>query len=141
MLGVPIGELIGANDSYFFDSSEPDGSCMIITATDAPLSDRQLSRLSKRSLFGLARTGSVMATSSGDYSLAFATTQPSTIQEAIADADLNEFFQAAVEATEESLYDALFTAVTTVGRGGNTLNALPIEMVVKLLKEYRREAV
>lgn len=134
IMNTPIGEIFGKTD---FDTflSKPDGSCMIVVATDAPLSDRQLKRLAKRSLLGLARTGSVMATGSGDYAIAFSTQADGTM----ADDMLNPFFLAAAEAAEESIYDALFAAVTTTGRDGNTLEALPLEKTVALVKECQRE--
>lgn len=130
IMGVPIGQQLGKTD---FDSfiHAPDGSCMIVLATDAPLSDRQLRRLAKRGLVGMTKTGSVMANGSGDYAIAFATKK----QGGIDDNDLNTFFLAAVEAVEESIYDALFLAQTTVGRDGEKLEALPIDMVVERLRE------
>lgn len=132
IMNTPVGERLGKTD---FDTflSKPDGSCMIVVATDAPLTDRQLKRLAKRSLLGLARTGSVMATGSGDYAIAFATKTRGTVN----DEDLNPFFLAAAEATEESIYDALFTATTTRGRDGNVLEALPVDEVVAMVKESR----
>lgn len=135
ILGVPVGSLLGVGASYSYGPDpKPDGSCMIVVATDAPLSSRQLSRLASRALLGLVRTGSIMATTSGDYAIAFSTASPSSISALPVDDDLNEAFLAAVEATEESLYDALFTAVTTTGRDGNSLQALPVEKVIALLR-------
>ena len=112
---------------------------MIIVATDAPFSCTQLERLAKRSLFGLARTGSVMANSSGDSAIAFSTQAAS--HESIPHNDLTTFFQATVEVTEESVCDALFTAETITGRDGNTLHALPPEKVAEIIQKYRNEAV
>jgi hypothetical protein len=95
---------------------------MIIVATDAPLSGIQLERLAKRSLFGLARTGSVMANSSGDSAIAFSTQAAS--HESIPHNDLTTFFQATVEATEQSV--AAITAAAILGRLGdpNRFNSL-----------------
>lgn len=135
IMGVPVGKLLGAEDSYVFLGNPPDGSCMIIIATDLPLSSRQLTRLANRSLFGLARTGSVMANSSGDFAIAFSTSRDQAARDTVPDAALNPAFVATVEATEEAVYDALFTAVTTSGRAGNRLEALPVTKVVKILKE------
>lgn len=132
IMGVPVGQKLGVEPSYTFGGPQPDGSCMIVLATDAPLSSRQLGRLAKRALFGLARTGSVMANSSGDYVLAFSTTiSPDRMD----DNDLNSLFLGSVEATEESIYDALFTSKTTRGRDGNVLEQLPIDRVVSILRE------
>jgi D-aminopeptidase len=135
IMGVPVGKLLGAEDSYIFLGNQPDGSCMIIIATDMPLSSRQLGRIAKRSLFGLARTGSVMANSSGDYAIAFSTSHDHATRDTIPDAALNPAFIAAVEATEEAVYDAMFMATTTVGRDGNQLDGFPALQAVNILKE------
>jgi D-aminopeptidase len=136
IMGVPVGERLGETD---FNGSiqrllqKPDGSCMIVVATDAPLDSRQLKRLAQRALIGMTRTGSIMANSSGDYAIAFSTNRdPSAITED--DNDLNQFFLAAAESTEESIYDALFLATTTVGDRA-TLKQLPVEQVVAMVKE------
>lgn len=138
IMGVPVGEKLGETD---FNGSvqrflqKPDGSCMIVVATDAPLDSRQLKRLARRALIGMTRTGSVMANSSGDYAIAFSTSRdPSAVTED--NNDLNQFFLAAAEATEESIYDALFLAATTVG-DRVTLEQLPVEQVVEMVKESR----
>lgn len=130
IMGVPVGRTLGKTD---FDSFLPtgDGSCMIVVATDAPVTDRQLKRIAKRALLGMVRAGSVMANGSGDYAIAFTTERAGSLS----DADLTPFFLAAVEATEESIYDALFLAETTTGHG-HTLEALPVDRVVELLKRY-----
>ena len=138
IMGVPVGERLGETD---FNGSvqrllqKPDGSCMIVIATDAPLDSRQLKRLAKRALIGMTRTGSVMGNSSGDYAIAFSTNHnPGGASED--DNDLNPFFLAAAEATEESVYDALFAADTTVGDRA-TLAKLPVEQVVTMIKKSR----
>ncbi|WP_135228132.1 P1 family peptidase [Deinococcus fonticola] len=117
-----------------------DGSVMIVLATDAPLSDRNLTRLAKRAFLALGRTGSYMANSSGDYAIAFSTSekvrrgrQKSAVQHT---ADLpndlmTPLFQAAVEATEEAIYNSLFKAHTVTGQGGKTIHALPIPEVLE----------
>jgi D-aminopeptidase len=135
IMGVPVGEKLGETD---FNGSvqrllqKPDGSCMIVIATDAPLDSRQLKRLAKRALVGMTRTGSVMANSSGDYAIAFSTSR-GTGALTTDDNDLNQFFLAAAEATEESIYDALFLATTTEG-DRVTLGQLPVEKVVAMLR-------
>ncbi len=133
IMGVPIGQLLGNND-YPFAETTPDGSCMIVLATDAPLDARQLKRLAKRALLGMVRTGSIMATGSGDYAIAFSVTKSLPLN----DSDLNPLFLAAVEAAEESIYDALFAAETMTGRNGASLKALPKEKVITLIKKYGR---
>lgn len=134
VMGVPIGQRLGKTDFDTFIHA-PDGSCMIVLATDAPLTDRQLGRLAKRGLVGMTKTGSVMANGSGDYAVAFST----QTQGQVRDDDLNPFFLAAAESVEESIYDALFTAKTTVGRDGEELEALPVKKVVKMLKDVYGE--
>ena len=131
IMGVSVGVALGKTDFDDF-RHKPDGSCMIVIATDAPLSALQLKRLAKRALLGMVRTGSIMADGSGDYAIAFSTNRtPGDLQ----GNDLNPFFLAAAEATEESIYDALFTPATTQGRDDNTLKKLPINKVVALIKE------
>jgi D-aminopeptidase len=138
VMGVPVGERLGETD---FNGSvqrllqRPDGSCMIVIATDTPMDSRQLKRLAKRALIGMTRTGSIMANSSGDYAIAFSTNRnPGAVTED--DNDLNKFFLAAAEATEESIYDALFLAEETVGDRA-TLPKLPVEQVVEMIRETR----
>lgn len=138
MLGVPVGQLLGKTD---FDHilKSGDGSCMIVVATDALLSARQLERIARRTFLGLARTGSVLSHGSGDYAIAFSTSRAGLegsgeTGHCLRDEDLTAFFLATVEATEESVYDALWMATTTTGRDGNTLEALPIERVMPLLQ-------
>jgi D-aminopeptidase len=120
------------------------GSCMIVVATDAPLDARDLKRLAARAIFGLARTGSSYSNGSGDYAIAFTTsmelrsrpgeTQPIPRRILPTDA-VSPLFQAALEATEEAVYNALLTATTTTG-SGRTLEAIPIDSVREILKRH-----
>jgi len=120
-----------------------DGSCMIVVATDAPLDARNLDRLATRALAGLARTGSSMSNGSGDYVIAFSTAesvrrrpgqQPRTIQDLPNDG-ISPLFEAAIEATEEAIYDSLFKATTVTGAQG-TVEALPLARTLDILKKY-----
>jgi D-aminopeptidase len=123
-----------------------DGSCMIVVATDAPLTPRDLKRLAARAVFGLARTGSSYSNGSGDYAIAFSTapevrvrhgeTAPRARVLLPTDA-LSPLFQAALEATEEGVYNSLFRATTVTG-SGETAEAIPIDRVVEVLKRYGR---
>ncbi len=121
-----------------------DGSCMIILATDAPLFPRQLERLASRAMLGLARTGSYVSHGSGDYVIAFSTAyrvprEPDRDAPAVAllhDSDLSPLFMAAVEATEEAVYNSLFMAETVTGRNGNTREAIPLGKVVDLCRRH-----
>jgi D-aminopeptidase len=121
----------------------PDGSIMVIIATDAPLSDRNLERLASRSFLGIARTGSVMSNGSGDYALAFSTaesvrrtTERRSSRHSIEDwpnDEMTPLFRAVVEATEEAIYNALFKASDVNGINGDYYPSLPVETVLQLL--------
>jgi len=115
----------------------PDGSCMIVLATDAPIEHRSLSRLARRALAGLARTGSSMSNGSGDYVIAFSTvpvlrqaSEPQVTNEA-----LSPLFQAAIEVTEEAIYNSLFMATTVRGFRG-TATALPLDSTLAILQRH-----
>jgi len=146
MGGVEIGKALGryafAPDEGRGQNPAADGSCMIVVATDAPLTGRDLERLAARAVFGLARTGSSYSNGSGDYAIAFSTgqdvrvragaTEPRQITVLPADA-LSPLFQAALEATEEAVYNSLLQATTITGNG-RTVDALPIDKVRTLLR-------
>lgn len=141
IMGVPIGRLLHKTDFDSFLNPSGDGSCMIVIATDAPFTSRQLKRIAKRSFVGLVRTGSVLSHGSGDYSITFSTNREGLEStgltgKCINDQELTKFFLGAAEAVEESVYEALFAAETMQGRNKNILKALPIEKVIKILKRY-----
>lgn len=142
ILGVPVGEKLKIADDT---KGSHDGSIMIVVATDAPLSDRNLERLAWRAFAGLARTGSSFSNGSGDYALAFSTAEEvrrtmkrrikaSSIMDLPNDR-LSPLFQAVIEATEEAIYNSLFLATTMTGFGGRTVKELPVEEVVRLITE------
>jgi D-aminopeptidase len=95
-------------------------------------------------MLGLARTGSPATNGSGDYVIAFSTAKQNRIRasetlrstQTLGNEAMSPLFQAAVEATEEAIYNSLFRATTVVGRNGNTVEALPIEKTVEVLKKY-----
>lgn len=143
MAGVPVGQALG--QFYLQDSLQPssaDGSIMIVIATDAPLSDRNLTRLARRALGGLARTGAALSDGSGDYSMAFSTAESVrrsakrraqvTAFPELPNALVSPLFEAAIEATEEAIYNSLCMAETTSGLHGTVL-ALPLEKVKSLI--------
>lgn len=146
MMGVPIGKLLG---KYYLkdalDQGDADGSIVIIVATDALLSDRNLKRLASRALTGLARTGSSMSNGSGDYVLAFSTAAEvrrtserrrakiATYAE-IPNDQVSPLFQAVIEATEEAIYNSLCMATTMQGYQGHVVDALPLDRLPDLLK-------
>jgi D-aminopeptidase len=122
-----------------------DGSCMIVVATDAPLDARDLERLAARAIFALARTGSTYSNGSGDFAIAFSThaanrltatngPQPRTILPTDA---VSGLFEAALDATEEAVYNSLLKATDTTANG-RTVRALPIEELKAVLKKYGR---
>ena len=117
-------------------------SIMMIIATDLPLSARLLNRICKRATFGLARTGSNGGHGSGDYVIAFSTTyrdgSQQKIREALAQREglIDRVFTAVADATEESIYNAMFKATTLVGRDGHTRHALDIDQALGILARH-----
>jgi len=143
MDGVPVGKELGR---YAYAPSAADGSCMIVVATDAPLDARDLRRLAARAVFGLGRTGSSYSNGSGDFAIAFSTSPESRARfgetaprpRALLPTDgVSPLFQAALEATEEAVYNSLLQA-TPVTSHGRTVEALPIDRVREILKKYGR---
>ena len=122
--GVPVGRALPDDDP----GRAPAGSCIAVVATDAPLPAADLTRLARRAGLGLARTGSVAHHGSGEIFLAFSTGRGPTVE-------LDELFQATVDATEEAVVNALWTAEDTVGREGRLVPALPREDVLALLRD------
>jgi len=145
--GAPVGKELG---KYYLKeslSNPPDGSCMIIVATDAPLDARNLKRLAARAMLGLAKTGSSSSNGSGDYVVAFSTAaecrvpaHPSARTQSVPvlhNEALSPLFQAVKEATEEAVYNSLFMAKTTTGHSGHEAEALPVEKVLEICRKYR----
>lgn len=126
------------------DPDEGQGSIMMVVATDAPLSDRNLERLAKRAIMGLARTGSFAGNGSGDYVIAFSTAEEvrreagarvlATVE--LGNDRMSGLFQGVVEATEEAIYNSLLRATTVTGVDGRTADALPVDQVVEVLRRY-----
>jgi len=146
--GLPVGKTLGKY--YLKDQLEPQsaaGSIIIILATDAPLSDRNLTRLAGRAFAGMARTGASFSDGSGDYALAFSTAeavrrtpaqrnQPAILTE-LPNSLVSPLFQAAIEATEEAIYNSLCKATALSGTQGHTAEALPLDQVRALLQRQR----
>lgn len=143
--GVPVGEEI--SDLV----PEPDeagylNSILIVIATDAPLLAHQLDRLARRGGMGLSKTGSISSNSSGDFILAFSTANKipredfwngtAYSQQSIEQFDIQPLFQAASEATEEAILNALFAAETMVGRDNHKVFAMPIDRVLKIMERH-----
>ena len=143
--GVPVGEELG---KYYLknDLEKPDGSCMIVVATDAPLDARNLERLAKRAFMGLAKTGGMASNGSGDYVIAFSTATGNQVAFNSSKADqqitiltndaIDPLFLAANEATEEAILNSLFKAETMKGFKGHTVEALPLDKVIPILKKH-----
>jgi D-aminopeptidase len=153
--GAPVGQELGryylkdelANDRQH-QQNTPDGSIIIVIATDAPLDARNLGRLAARAMMGLARTGAAASNGSGDYAIAFSTAAevrlkplnenernlPRTLKTLSNDA-ASPLFLAVIEATEEAIYNSLFRATTTSGRG-RTVEALPLDRTVEILRKH-----
>ena len=152
VLGAPVGKELGRyayRDAV--EGSRGDGSCMIVVATDAPISERNLRRLAARAMAGLARTGSSFSNGSGDFAIAFSTSpqvrrsmvpssQPGaavTMRQSaeLQNDDASPLFEAVIEATEEAIYDSMFMA-TPVTYRGRTTDALPLDKVRAILDKY-----
>ncbi len=151
--GAPVGEELGqyafASQVGTAESYDPEadvqewGSIMMVVATDAPLSSRNLERIARRAVMGLSRTGSYASNGSGDYVIAFSTAN--TVRRSpqggtasfddLANNDMSSLFEATVEATEEAIYNSLLKAVT-VTSNGMTVQALPIDETVEILRSY-----
>jgi D-aminopeptidase len=153
VLGAPVGRELGR---YAFkgdvERERGDGSVMIVVATDAPLSDRNLERLAARAIMGLARTGSSASNGSGDYVIAFSTspdvrrTRAALRTDAdstrrllpvaeLPNDDMSALFQGVVEATEEAIYNSLFMATSVTSRG-RTVEAIPLDRVREVLRRH-----
>jgi D-aminopeptidase len=150
--GAPVGQELGQyylrNETGQVEATKDkaDGSCMMVIATDSPLDARNLKRLAARAWVGMGRTGSSASNGSGDYAIAFSTAaqvrihieDPSTTRktEVLTNDRMSPLFQAAIEATEEAIYNSMFKATTVTGNG-HTVEALPIDRVVTILKEHK----
>jgi len=152
--GAPVGRELGryylkeelgpTNLSW---SHAADGSIMIVIATDAPIDHRNLQRLAARSMMGLARTGAAGSNGSGDYAIAFSTAPELRIRNVpnarnqtanvklLSNEAMSPLFLAVIEATEEAIYNSLFRATTTTGRG-HTVDALPIDRTLEILRSH-----
>lgn len=146
--GVPVGQRLG---QYSYKKSvenidylmSPDGSCMMIVFTDAPLDARNLERLAKRAMMGIAKTGGIASNGSGDYVIAVSVNPENLIDEnteryyptLLHNDDMSPLFEATIEATAEALWNSLFMATDMKGRDGAFVPALPIESVLQAMKQ------
>jgi len=144
IMGAPVGRELGSRRFAGSTRGQADGSIMMVVATDAPLSDRNLRRFASRALMGLARTGSIASNGSGDYVISFSTApevrrardaQRLTTTELGNTEQLSGLYEAVIEATEEAIYNSLFRATTVTARGG-AVEAIPIDRVKEILSRY-----
>ncbi len=142
--GAPIGkELLSARPIII--TKEKDGSIIVVLATDAPLLPMQLKQIAKRASLGVARTGGLGRNSSGDIFIAFSTVAPKMnemetmeIWQSIPKEQMDKLYEAAVQATEEAIINALMAAETMEGINGNTLYEIPKDELKELLIKYNR---
>ena len=142
--GAPVGRILKHKE----EKNVGDGSCMIVVATDAPLKARNLKRLAKRAVFGLAKTGGNCSNGSGEYVIAFSVAKELRIPyksekisiekgDELRNDRLTPLFSAVIEATEEAILNSLFTAETMIGRDNLKINSLPIPDVLDILRHHR----
>jgi D-aminopeptidase len=153
--GAPVGQEL---DRYYLKDelkqarttsardNNPDGSIIIVIATDAPVDSRNLKRMASRSMLGLARTGGVASNGSGDYAIAFSSSSENRIRstptgdrvqtvKSLSNNAMSPLFVAVIEATEEAIYNSLFRATSVSGRG-HTVEALPLDRTVEILRKH-----
>ena len=153
---APVGQELGqyylrnelqqAGNRSGTGSNKADGSCMIVVATDAPLDARNLKRLAARAWLGIGRTGGSASNGSGDYAIVFSTAPQMRIRASdkaltrnapvMTNDAMSPLFLAVIEATEEAVYNSMFKATTITGNG-HTVEALPVEKTVEILKAHR----
>ncbi len=142
--GVQVGQKLGVF-SYKNDipqSKSADGSCMMVVITDAPIDARNLERVAKRAMMGLAKTGGIASNGSGDYVIALSVAPENLIDDSkkihtqtlLDNGQMSPIFAATIEATAEALWNSMFMAETTKGYKGYTVEALPVDKVLEMLK-------
>ncbi|WP_419993912.1 P1 family peptidase [Streptomyces boninensis] len=142
--GAPVGEHLSPDNATDTTDTSADGSCMLVLATDAPLHARNLERLAARAVFAMARTGASYSNGSGDIALAFSTSPevrepPAPATGPLPNSATTPLFRAALDATEEAIYNSLFMATTVTGHAGTTRRAIPLNEVRKLLRTRKTE--
>jgi len=158
--GAPVGQELGrfylkdelatpgAKTSRPRKETDADGSVIIVVATDAPVDARNLRRMAARTMMGLARTGASATNGSGDYAIAFSTSADVRIRQLpqnerntprnlklLSNDSVSPLFLAVIEATEEAIYNSLFKATTTTGKG-HTVEALPLDRTIEILRKH-----
>ena len=142
--GVQVGQKLQKHDfiDHVRKTENVDGSCMMVVMTDAPLDSRNLERVAKRAMMGMAKTGGIASNGSGDYVIALSVAPGNLIDSraktitstVLANGEMSSIFAATIEATAEALWNSLFMADPMTGRDGNHVDALPVEQVLKMLR-------
>ncbi len=141
--GVPVGKELDQYPYRNLIEMDADGSCMIVVITDAPLDARNLKRLAKRGIMGLAKTGGIASNGSGDYVIACSTAKENLVaysdstmfhvNRVLRNDAMTPLFMATIEATEEAIINSLFTAETMTGRDGYEVKAIPVKHIMELM--------
>ena len=142
--GVQVGQRLQKHDfiNHVRKAENVDGSCMMVVITDAPLDSRNLERVAKRAMMGMAKTGGIASNGSGDYVIALSVAPGNLINDTartitstvLANGEMSSIFAATIEATAEALWNSLFMAESMTGWGGNHVDALPVERVLEILR-------
>ena len=147
--GVQVGQKL---NEYSFknhvipQANTADGSCMMVVITDAPIDARNLERVAKRAMMGLAKTGGIASNGSGDYVIALSVAPENLIKDGekmhtqtlLDNGEMSSIFAATIEATAEALWNSMFMAETTKGYKGKVVEALPVEKVLEMLKDRNK---
>ena len=143
--GVQVGQKLQKHDfiNHVRKSENVDGSCMMVVITDAPLDSRNLERVAKRAMMGLAKTGGIASNGSGDYVIALSVAPENLIGDkaklltttVLANSQMSPIFAATIEATAEALWNSLFMAESMTGHNGNHVDALPVDQVLEMLRK------
>ncbi len=145
--GVQVGQRLHKHDfiNHVRKNENVDGSCMMVVITDAPLDSRNLERVAKRAMMGMAKTGGIASNGSGDYVIALSVAPDNLIDSraktitstVLANSEMSSIFAATIEATAEALWNSLFMADSMTGKDGYHVDALPVEQVLEMLKNRR----
>ncbi|MCL6274940.1 P1 family peptidase [Muricauda sp. 2012CJ35-5] len=144
--GAPVAKELNNYPSQF--KYDVDGSCMIVVITDAPLDSRNLERLAKRAIMGLAKTGGIASNGSGDYVIALSTAKKNLIpysseeihreSKVMRNEAMSPLFLATIEATEEAILNSLFAAETMTGRDGHEVKSIPKNKILEILEKHHK---
>ena len=143
--GVQVGQKLQKHDfiNHVRKNENVDGSCMMVVITDAPLDSRNLERVAKRAMMGMAKTGGIASNGSGDYVIALSVAPENLIGDkaklltttVLANSQMSPIFAATIEATAEALWNSLFMAESMTGHNGNHVDALPVDQVLEMLRK------